>query len=98
MEIHIHIHHHHEGLNIVNNKLDKIMGQNEDLQAAADSLSAKVDTLKATVDTKQAAIAQAIKDLEAKVQPDLQPIIDSLKATEAKIDSATADVDSTPTA
>lgn len=62
-------------------------------------LQQAVADLQSSVDVKQAAIAQAIADLESQIaagsgaatEADLQAIVDSLKATQA-------DVDSTPTA
>lgn len=60
-------------------------------------LQQAVSDLQASVDTKQQAIADAIKALEDQIaaggitEADLQPIVDSLKATQA-------DIESTPTA
>ncbi len=69
----------------------KVMATLAELQQA-------VTDLQTSVDTKQQAIADAIKALEGQIaaggsitEADLQPIVDSLKATQA-------DVDSTPTA
>lgn len=67
--------------------------------ATLTELQQAVTDLQTSVDTKQQAIADAIKALEdqiaagagAATEADLQGIVDSLKATQA-------DVDSTPTA
>lgn len=67
------------------------------MSQALDDLKAEAAALQTSVDTMQAAVAAAIAALEAQIgtggitDADLQPIIDSLKATQA-------DVDSTPTA
>lgn len=85
---------------LITYKSSLIMGQFEDLQAASADLKQTVTDLQTSVDAKQDAIAKAIADLEAKVaqNPDLQPIIDDLKATAAAVKAAKDDVDSTPTA
>lgn len=78
-----------ETLFINNQKLDLIMATFAEVQQA-------LTDLQASIDTKQAAIAQAIADLEAKIAAgaatpeELQTIVDGLKA-------AKDDVDSTPT-
>lgn len=78
-------------LHFLNKNIIKIMATIEEVQQA-------VTDLQASVDAKQAAIAAAIAALEAQIAAggaatpeQLQAIIDSLKATQA-------DVDSTPTA
>ena len=78
---------------IINLNQSKIMATLAELQQV-------VTDLQSSVDSKQAAIAAAIAALEAQIanipaaaatEADLQGIVDSLKATQA-------DVDSTPTA
>ena len=81
-----------EQLSHILNKQNKIMATLTELQQA-------VSDLQTSVDTKQAAIAQAIADLEAQItagggaasEAELQAVVDSLKATQT-------DVEGTPTA
>ena len=92
------IHNHYQESPEVLGLLKLIHQQNEKIMATIQDVQDALNALQASVDAKQAAIAQAIADLEAQIAAgsaatpeQLQGIVDGLKAVQA-------DVESTPTA
>lgn len=91
-------------------KLKEIMASLKDLQDKADASLAKATALQASIDTVQGAIGtavaafeKAIADLQAIIDAGgapagLQAIADTLDQTNAALDAAKTDIESTPTA
>lgn len=87
--VNVHIHHHGVDANTNTLKLDKIMGQLDDLIAESAGLKEQVTTLQASVDAEQAQI-KALLDTNAAVVTGLNNQIAALEAQLASAVDPTA--------